>query len=290
MALFRIARGTCYFPDCSKPIIEETEGERLIAVQIAHISGANEGSARYESTMTDADRSAFSNLVLLCTAHHKLVDGPRRDRYTRELLHEWKADNESNSDSLSTTGLTVDNLEEVLEGVLARYGPIREVVVDLEAVLWIDDARFFSAPFDDMQTVLQWNAHYRGREKGAVVTIRNTGSADVSAEDVALIYQFESSSAQVKGSEFSLKGHNDYLYKQSVPHRLLAGDAFRWLTKETTLAQCEAAADSVNKRYSTLIARVRLATGEIVESPAVPWSSVSGLLTTSPDDNESSIT
>ncbi len=43
--------------------------------------------------MTDAERAAFANLILLCSAHHKLVD---RDEptYPVERLEEWKADNE----------------------------------------------------------------------------------------------------------------------------------------------------------------------------------------------------
>ncbi|MPY12314.1 hypothetical protein [Arthrobacter bussei] len=234
--------------------------------------------------MTDGNRAAFSNLMLLCTTHHKLIDGPHRDRYPIELLHQWKTERESDPGALSATNLTDDTLEEVLESLMARFGPIREVVVELEAMLWVAGS-ILKSPFDSMGILLTHNAHHRGRERGAVVTIRNTGTADVSVEDVSLIYHLEPPTPEIKGAEFTLMGRNDYLHLQSVPHRLLSGDAFQWLTKAVTLAECEAAAAGVGKQYHSLIARVRLATGETIESPEIPWSSVSGLLTTHQDDN-----
>lgn len=64
-AQYRLARGTCYLPDCPHPILELVEGEPIVAVEIAHIYGALRGSTRFVETMTDDERRAFENLVLL---------------------------------------------------------------------------------------------------------------------------------------------------------------------------------------------------------------------------------
>ncbi len=44
-ALYRLARGTCYFPDCAHPIFRVINGEPVVAVDIAEICGATSGSA-----------------------------------------------------------------------------------------------------------------------------------------------------------------------------------------------------------------------------------------------------
>ena len=132
-ALYRLARGTCYFPDCPHPIFQLVNDEPIVAVEIAHIYGALPGSARFVETMIDDERRAFENLILLCTVHHKVVDGPRRDDYPPELLQQWKRDNEPSEgiEALESAGLTDEILEKVLEQVVAKVGPTREIEVNL---------------------------------------------------------------------------------------------------------------------------------------------------------------
>ena len=48
-----------------------------IKVQIAHIRAANKNGPRFDANMTDDERRAFPNLLLLCTYHHASVDGKR---------------------------------------------------------------------------------------------------------------------------------------------------------------------------------------------------------------------
>jgi predicted restriction endonuclease len=85
-ALFRLARGTCYYPDCMASIILVVDDEAVVAVETAHIRGALRDSARYDAAMTDEERRAFANLLLLCTAHHKLVDRLKPAENPPELL------------------------------------------------------------------------------------------------------------------------------------------------------------------------------------------------------------
>lgn len=110
------------------------EGEPMVAVDIAHIYGANSCSARYEESMTDAERRAFGNHILLCAPHHKLVDGRRRGEFPPEMLQGWKSSNEpaEGIEALTSAGLTDEILETVMEQIVAQVGPKREVEVDLE--------------------------------------------------------------------------------------------------------------------------------------------------------------
>lgn len=71
-ALFLLSQGTCYYLDCKEPAIKFVEGYPATNLQIAHIRGANPGSARYDERMTDAERAHFSNLVLMCKPHHDI--------------------------------------------------------------------------------------------------------------------------------------------------------------------------------------------------------------------------
>ena len=56
----------CYFPDCTIPVIVFVGDEPVCNVQIAHVCGANANSPRYDPSMTDDERRAFANLILLC--------------------------------------------------------------------------------------------------------------------------------------------------------------------------------------------------------------------------------
>lgn len=76
-ALFRLARGTCYYPGCAREILTYESGEPLVDVQIAHIAAAEPGGPRFEPDMTDEQRRSIDNLILLCQAHHNLVDKVR---------------------------------------------------------------------------------------------------------------------------------------------------------------------------------------------------------------------
>lgn len=275
-ALFALCRGTCYFRGCRKPVVEETEGEQLVAVQIAHIKGANDGSARYDPTMTDAERAAFSNLMLMCTTHHKLIDGPKSGDYPVELLQGWKADHELGVGALPDGAITADNFEQLLDSFVSRLAPFREIAVDLEASLWIpgNTARM---PFRDLATVLAGNPHLKTFERGVVTTVRNTGTADVTVADISLLHVL-GESAEAAAAEVTLMGRNDYLHFQKLPHRLSSGDSVDWLTKSATIAEVEAAAVAQGKQYSALYARVRLASGEQFKSPLIPWPEVAIIL------------
>lgn len=83
----------CSNPDCvsstSGPALDE-EGTVNIGVG-AHITAAASGGPRYVANMTPTERSSSANGIWLCQSCSKLIDSDI-DRYTAELLYEWKKD------------------------------------------------------------------------------------------------------------------------------------------------------------------------------------------------------
>ena len=60
---------------------------------MCHIVGAMEGAARYNSNLSTDERNSYSNLVLMCSHHHDIIDKDEAT-YTIEKLHILKNDHE----------------------------------------------------------------------------------------------------------------------------------------------------------------------------------------------------
>lgn len=92
--LFGFSNNVCGFIDidtgeaCEEQMTDPTW--KRVNGEIAHIRGWAPGSARYEVNMTDEERNAFPNLLLLCPGHHKRVDDLDPDRYSVAKMEEMK--------------------------------------------------------------------------------------------------------------------------------------------------------------------------------------------------------
>ncbi|MFY1615770.1 hypothetical protein [Micromonospora sp. WMMD736] len=93
-ALWTVSNGQCYAPNCAMPVVLEVRpGVYQKNSQVAHIYGVRPKAARFQGEMPAEERDTFANLLLLCLAHHKEVDGDET-RYTPEVLKSWKARHE----------------------------------------------------------------------------------------------------------------------------------------------------------------------------------------------------
>lgn len=91
----------CAFPGCDDRLIEPGTAldEPVILGEIAHIRGENPGAARYDASMTNAERQRHDNLMVLCRRHHRIIDG-QEATYTVEALLAMKADHEQRVERL----------------------------------------------------------------------------------------------------------------------------------------------------------------------------------------------
>ncbi|MFE1501575.1 HNH endonuclease [Streptomyces albidoflavus] len=128
-ALTTLARGGCYYPECNVPILKMIEGEPFLNLEIAHIRAFEDNGPRSEEDLDTRERNSFGNLILLCTPHHKLVDGPRSEEFPVEVLDSWKRARESDGINAlaGLTDLSEDKLATMIKGaqheLFERLGP-----------------------------------------------------------------------------------------------------------------------------------------------------------------------
>lgn len=88
--LFLKSGNECAFPGCHHKLISS---DGIFLGQICHIEAAKGGGERFNPNLTNEQRRAFSNLLLLCHAHHKVTDDI--SKYTVERLKEIKTQHEA---------------------------------------------------------------------------------------------------------------------------------------------------------------------------------------------------
>lgn len=91
--LFALSRNVCAFPGCEVKLTDPAW--RQVKARICHIHAKSPGGPRYDPSMTNEERHAFENLILLCPNHHTEIDDVDPDRYPPEALYQMKATAES---------------------------------------------------------------------------------------------------------------------------------------------------------------------------------------------------
>lgn len=87
--LFALSCNRCAYPRCEEPLTDPSWGQ--VNADIAHIRGDRPGSARYDATMSDDERQAYDNLLLLCPNCHRRVDRLDPDGHSVQRMIEIKA-------------------------------------------------------------------------------------------------------------------------------------------------------------------------------------------------------
>ena len=103
--LFGRSAAFCAFPGCGARLVADrtdVDPTRVLA-EIAHILGHSDAGPRADSSMPDAERDKYDNLILLCPTHHTLVD-KQSNTYTPDDLRSWKASLEAWADQRLTEG------------------------------------------------------------------------------------------------------------------------------------------------------------------------------------------
>jgi hypothetical protein len=90
-ALFARSGNRCCFTGCSHELIND---DGLFVGEVCHLRAAEPGGARYDPKQAPAARRAEKNLILLCHAHHVVIDS-KRVLYTSSKLQRMKQRHES---------------------------------------------------------------------------------------------------------------------------------------------------------------------------------------------------
>lgn len=262
-ALFRFSSGKCYYPKCRKEILAFTAGQYLVDVQIAHICAAEPGGPRFDASMSEDDRRGIDNLILLCQAHHNLIDKVRPMEYPVELLRKWKLANEDMAmvKALRDAAADDSNLESILMGVAASLVPTREVTVELAAAVR-NGNQGFTALARDFAEVFGPNTSSSPWRLTLVVTVRNIGRMDVVVEGFALEFDVDSGSPVI----YFPPAHSA---NPALPNRLLDGAAGHWPIDASLVRG--AMVPLAGLTVKGVRATVNLSSGETFMSDSISW-------------------
>ena len=148
--LWLASGGRCQFEGCKEALWrDDLTYTKMNRSYIAHIYGYAKGSARYDPILSPKLEKDFSNLMLLCDAHHRLIDNNKTAKdYPAERLIKMKKDHEEGIEYL--TGMTPDkrshvvlfgakigvhgsplNINNVIEALLPTYYPAMPNPIEL---------------------------------------------------------------------------------------------------------------------------------------------------------------
>lgn len=145
----------CYYPDCQVPSVSIfSDNTQKKNVQIAHIVAVSPNGPRYRP-LPKEQRDSFDNLILLCHAHHPVVDKKKNENeYPEELLCGWKRENEGDLRAKieRLEGLTKDDLEEML--TIAGESAKKEILSAIDRLKETseDAATLLRALFDKIES------------------------------------------------------------------------------------------------------------------------------------------
>ncbi len=177
LRLFTDSAGFCQNPDCNEKLFEEAaKGFQHIA-EMAHICAAIDGGPRTNEELTEEERGAYENLILLCANCHTLVD-KNPDEFPIEVMQAWKAGhNEKRERAFGVHKLeSREELRNRIEPLLAENAMIHKEVgpdndyrfnpVASEASVW--KQRMLGAIIPNSLKILAWldtnNALLEGSE------------------------------------------------------------------------------------------------------------------------------
>lgn len=95
--------GRCQFRGCNEPLYRDNLTQtQMNRAYIAHIVADSPDGPRGDEKLSQSLAKEFSNLLLLCDAHHRLIDDKsKEDIYTVELLTTYKKEHEERIEYLT---------------------------------------------------------------------------------------------------------------------------------------------------------------------------------------------
>ncbi len=262
-ALFAFSQRACYFPNCDVPVIRFVEDDPVINVEIAHIRGALPGAPRYDISMTDDERRAFANLILLCVPHHKTVDRLHPNDYSADELARWKREHEGTDGIGILSGITEDRLAQLIEEAVRAAGFERHVELDFTPGISMPSG-VFTLPGNQAGEFFDL---YRDIGVPALLlTTRNPGLIDVMVNSHGIRLLPANTAIQLL--------HTPY---EELPALLRPGRSLTWAYPVSALYVPVLALENRGYTVTHLRAEVTLATREEILSNEIPLPSLGRL-------------
>ena len=142
----------CSNPGCRKPTCgPRYDPAKSINIGVAaHITAASPGGVRYNSSLSETERSSIENGIWLCQNCAKLIDSDK-DRYSASYLRDWKTRAEKAAlESVETTAAPIKALEsEDSDYWQRRRDTVQQALASFEPI----HAFFFKVCIDYMSLV-----------------------------------------------------------------------------------------------------------------------------------------
>jgi len=145
--LFADSGGFCQKPDCLRNLFMVIGEEQIHVGEMAHVFSASNTGPRADSTLSDAQRGDYKNLIIFCPTCHTIVDKAENE-FPDKLMLEWKGAHRKRLDEAFGIGEYADrnNTRTAIEPLLKEnlfifetYGPETEERFNPESempVLW----------------------------------------------------------------------------------------------------------------------------------------------------------
>lgn len=89
--LFADSGGYCQNPSCNQTLFVESGSKNVSVAEMAHIFAAQDDGPRANKELTEEERGHFSNLILLCSNCHVVID-KAPENFPDRLIIKWKDD------------------------------------------------------------------------------------------------------------------------------------------------------------------------------------------------------
>ncbi len=89
LRLFADSGGYCQRPECPNRLFVDTATKNIHIAEMAHIIAAGQEGPRADATVTQANKGAYDNLILLCANCHTTIDKAEAD-FPDYMIREWK--------------------------------------------------------------------------------------------------------------------------------------------------------------------------------------------------------
>lgn len=236
-------------------------------MQIAHIAAAEPGGPRFDAS-TDEERRPIDNLILLCQAHHNLVDKIRTHDFPADELLRWKADNEDPvlRSALLDASVNDANLEQILMAIASAASPTRNAIVELSAAV-LSGNQALTAPVQGFAEVFGPSTEPNDWGLAIVISVRNKGQLDIVVESIALHWSLTG----VDSPAVFYPPVNPRADR--LPHRVADGGAGHW---PVAVSYIRGNVQALQNGTSIVSAKAvaTLSSGEQFESASMPFDAL----------------